>query len=279
MVIVDKKHILKETLKEIKNNDFKVSKDLDAFELALKMMEYVGDSDPELRDILIYEILSKWIVSGVFTVEQLKELLNISLDEKHLFYKIGEEETDSVFTRSFSVLIVAVIIYFHRRENFLSESEWKNVKEKTIEYMICEKDIRGYVKDKGWAHSAAHTADALDELAQCKGIEHKDLLDILEAIKTKVCINNYCYVSEEDERMAVVIISVINRNLLNNEEIINWIKSFDDINKTNHYPEDHNLLINIKNFLRSIYFRLIYENNSEVISEAIKETLYKIKTF
>ncbi|WP_291565214.1 MULTISPECIES: DUF2785 domain-containing protein [unclassified Clostridium] len=276
---MDKKHILKETLKEIKNNDFKVSKDLDAFELALKMMEYVGDSDPELRDILIYEILSKWIVSGVFTVEQLKELLNISLDEKHLFYKIGEEETDSVFTRSFSVLIVAVIIYFHRRENFLSESEWKNVKEKTIEYMICEKDIRGYVKDKGWAHSAAHTADALDELAQCKGIEHKDLLDILEAIKTKVCINNYCYVSEEDERMAVVIISVINRNLLNNEEIINWIKSFDDINKTNHYPEDHNLLINIKNFLRSIYFRLIYENNSEVISEAIKETLYKIKTF
>lgn len=145
--------------------------------------------------------------------------------------------------------------------------------------MICEKDVRGYVKDKGWAHSTAHTADVLDELAQCESIEYKDLLDVLEAIKTKVCINNYCYVNQEDERMAVAIISIINRNLLHNKEITNWIKSFEDIKKANHYPEDHNLLINIKNFLRSIYFRLIYENNSEVISEAIKETLYKIKTF
>lgn len=97
--MVNDKYMLKETLKEIKNNDFKVPNDLDAFELALKMMEYVGDSDPELRDMLIYEILSKWIEDGAFTFKQLKELLNISLDENHLFYKIGEEETDSVFTR------------------------------------------------------------------------------------------------------------------------------------------------------------------------------------
>lgn len=277
--MVKNKYMLKETLKEIKNNDFKVPNDLNTFELALKMIEYVGDSDPELRDMLIYEILSKWIEDGAFTSKQLKELLNISLDENHLFYKIGEEETDSVFTRSFSVLIVAAIIYFHRKENFLSGSELKNVKEKTVEYMICEKDVRGYVKDSGWAHSAAHTADALDQLAQCEGIEKKDLLDILEAIKTKVCISSYCYVNQEDERMAVAIISAISRSLLNNEEITNWIKSFEDIKKTNPCPEYHNLLINIKNFLRSIYFRLIYENNHEAISEAIKEKLYKFKTF
>ncbi|MBD8048284.1 MAG: DUF2785 domain-containing protein [Clostridium argentinense] len=49
-----------------------------------------------------------------------------------MLFIIGEEKTDSVFTRSFSALIVTVIIYFHRRESFLSESELKMLKKRLL---------------------------------------------------------------------------------------------------------------------------------------------------
>ncbi len=111
------KYELKERLREIKNNDFRSPDDISIFDFTLNMIEYIGDPDPDLRDNLIYEVLDRWIMDGMFGTDQLSKLLNIIFDSSHLFYKIGEEGTDSVFTRSFSVLIVADIIYYYRIHN------------------------------------------------------------------------------------------------------------------------------------------------------------------
>lgn len=271
--------LLKEKLIEIKKNDFKVPDDLNVLDFALNMMEYVGDTDSEMRDELIYETFCEWADENVFTVEQFKQILNVSLDDNHLFFKIGEQGTDSVFTRTFSALIIVVVIYVHRMENFVSKEDLKIVENKIIKYMANEKDVRGYVENKGWAHSAAHTADVLDQLTQCSSIEKNDLEEILKVLKTKVCINNYVYINQEDERMAIPVISIIKRNVIDNSEIIDWIKSFQNVNKIGHYPEDHNLVVNIKSFLRSIYFRLLKEDVSRDINKAIEETLCKIIGF
>jgi uncharacterized protein DUF2785 len=271
--------LLKEKLKEIKKDNFRVPNDLNVFDFALNMMEHIGDTDPEMRDSLIYAVFFTWIDNNVFTVEQLKQLLNISLDDNHLFFKIGEQGTDSVFTRSFSVLIVALIVYVHRRNDFLSREDLKIITYKSIKYMTNEKDVRGYIENKGWAHSAAHTADVLNELAQCSSIEKNNLVEILQVLKTKVCINNYVYINQEDERMAIPVINIIKKNIIDNSEIINWIKSFRNVNKINHYPEDDNLVVNIKSFLRSIYFGLLKENVSKDINKTIEETLYNVIGF
>lgn len=273
------KSLLKEKLKEIEKDNFRVPGNADAFGLAMSMTEYIGDLDAELRDELVYSTFSKWIIGGVFTADQLKTLLALCLDKSHMFYRIGGQGEDSVFTRSFSALITGSIIYYHRQHNFLTSDELKTAKDKLVRYMLEEKDVRGYVEGKGWAHSAAHTADVLDELALCEPLESVELLEILQAVKSKVCISCYAYVNEEDERMATPVVNIIKRNVLDKAAIINWVNSFQDIRKTRVYPEYHNLIMNTKNFLRSVYFRLLYEKDHEVICEALKETLFRIKSF
>jgi hypothetical protein len=275
----DNNILLKEKLSQIKGNNYLVPSDISAFDFARIMMENIGSPDPELRDLLIHRVISNWIMNNVFTNEQLIELLNINMDDNHLFYKIGEQEDDSVFMRSFCVLNVGTIIYTHRNNKFLSETTIKSIKEILIQYYLKEKDLRGHVDDKGWADSASHGADALDEVALCASINHDDLLDILNAIKSKVCINHYTYIDFEDERITTAVVSVINRNILEHSEIKDWIKDFKNIAKTGEYHVDFRIIMNIRNFLRSLYFRLLDENNLSELIESIKETLNCIKQY
>lgn len=268
---------LKERLKEIKIMDFKVPQDMNAFELALPMMEYLGDAEAELRDDLIYSIFSNWITNKVFSKEQLRQMLEVILDDRHLFYKIGEKDTNSVFTRAFSVLVIASLVYMHRQDCFLNKLELMKVKSKVIQYMTEEKDVRGYITDGGWAHTAAHSADALDELALCEELGNVELMELLQAIKDKVCIDDHAFVCYEDERLAYATNSLIGRGLLTEEEISDWIKSFAKLEKSKIYPNFYYLIANIRNYLNSLYYRLPEDNLN--VKRVIGETILSIRIF
>ncbi|WIV12707.1 DUF2785 domain-containing protein [Proteiniborus sp. MB09-C3] len=272
-------NVLKRMLKQIKEENYSVPTNVNVNDIVLEMMNNIGNTDPELRDKLIYSIMFYWIKDNKITIDKLKELLAISIDDNHLFFRIGETDTDSVFTRSFSILLVPLILMKHGQNNFLSERDIHEVYAKVVDYFIKEQDLRGYVKDKGWAHSIAHAADALDDLAICSEIGREDLLYMLEIIKKKVFINNYVYINEEDERLVTAIVSILNRNLISNKDFCEWIKSFSNIEKTGIYPEDDNLLANVKNMLRSLYFRIIDLDNTKILAEEIKNTLAKISNF
>lgn len=269
-------NILKEKLIKIKNNNYLLENNEDYYPIGLEMMDNIGSLDPIIRDKLIYTTLFYWISESRFTFKQLENLLDIILDNSHLFYKLGDEDQDAVFKRTFSVLIVALVINEHRKEDFLSEKVLYEVKDKVVEYMLKERDVRGYDAVKGWAHSAAHTADALDELVQCSCFNKNDLIDILNSIKAKVCIGYYVYVDEESERMVTVVENAFNRKILSNSEIIEWLQGFTLENPKDYRIDNFHLKINVKEFLRSLYFRLLEEEDSEFIIEEIKKIFKKL---
>lgn len=269
---------LKELLRTIKNNDCKVPEGVIPFDLALEMMNCLGDTDDELRDILAFSVLQNWIVEDILTTEEIHKLLNLSLDEKHLLYGLGSKD-DTVFIRAFSVLIVAVALYKHRSKSYLSKEEISNILDKVIEFYDKDNDVRGYIEGKGWAHGAAHGADALDELARCEEIGYDDLKRILEAIHKKININYYGYIHEEDERIVTAVSAILERKLICESEMIDWIKSFKSIAKVGEYPNDIIISVNVKNFLRSFYFRLIGNSAHDNIINAIREVLEKIDKY
>lgn len=258
----NKEKNLKEKLIKIKKNNY-ITKEENYFELGLEMLENIGSKDYALRDSLIYNILANWVLNRKFTDDQLEELLKISLNENQMFYKINADDEYGVLKRSFSVLIVALIINVNNKHNFLSRETLYYTKEKIIRYMSREKDIRGYINKYGWAHSVAHTSDALDELAQYTYFGKDDLIEILESIRLKSCVGYYVYVDEEDERMVTAVESVLNRNIVNFSEVTTWLESFSNTNKSDNYINNFHANINIKNFLRSLYFRLL--NNEDFI--------------
>lgn len=259
--------ILKVKLNKVKNDNFILEEHEKYVELTKIMMKNIGSLDSELRDNLIYDILSNWILEERLNEEDMKKILITALDDSHIFYKIKDKDVDAVYTRSFSMLIIALIIYVHRKDNFLDENEIFDLKDKILAYMENEEDLRGYVLEKGWAHSMAHGADVLDELANCICLEEKDLMDILHCIRGKMTIYSYVYIEEENERMVNAVESVLKRRLIKEADILTWLGGF-QIQGNSNIEKLHSK-VNCKGFLRSLYFRLLDQREYQYITKEI----------
>lgn len=197
------------------------------------------------------EFLFNAIVEKKLEKQEIKTLLKKCLSDDFLFYKIEEHVGDGVFKRSFTALIIRWIVYYHNEidNTLLSEEEISEVFEKSTEYFKLEEDKRGYVPEKGWAHSFGHIGDLLRTLALSKEMEEKNLLDILYLVKEKVAIHDYVFINEEAERLTTAILYAIERNILKKEEIKDWILGFKNLILPENYPEVHYFKENIKNFL------------------------------
>lgn len=267
---------LKQQLQAIAANEYCVPDKVDYWQVTRDMLAHLGSLDPELRDDLIYTTFVKWAGAGRYTNDQYRSLLNTALDGQHLFFHLGEQDPEAVFTRSFSALWGVLPIYNHRQRSFLTPDEVQATLDKVLDYFARENDLRGFVEEKGWAHAVAHTADLLDELAQCEEIHCDELLRILEAIQTKAAITETFYTAEEDERLAYATLSLLSRNLLSEREVEPWIKNFAPIERAGNWRQRQ---LNTKHFLRSLYFQAKYRHIAEWICAPIDETLYAITRF
>ena len=286
---------LKDQLYEIADNDFALPEQAKALPRALEMLPHLGSPDAELRDDLIYSTLAAWILAGRFEDDDLKSLLRQLLTEEHLFYKLGESDTDSVFMRSFSMLLVPLILSQHRERPFLMPYELRDVNVKLLDYLEQEQDLRGFVLDadeagepKGWAYAVAHSADALDELAQCKELGSEELLEILTAIRQKTAESKIVFVHLEDERLVTPVIAALGRKVLTPTDVQSWLDGFVPLaRQTEPFPDCYRQAQNVKNFLRSLYFRArkpetaeqIGDNSANALAELVHKTLQQIALF
>jgi hypothetical protein len=271
---------LKQRLQEIVADDYKAPSRPEIYPLVLAMGTYIGSVDPELRDDLIYMTLAIWIERDIFEAQDLNEILKVVLNSQHLFLGLGEQDTDTVFTRTFSMMIVAAILIAHRRRPFLPDSELQVVKSKVLRYLDGEKDLRGYVPVKGWAHAIAHAADTLDELAQCDTFGLEDLLELLEALRKAISCTDSVYICEEDERLVTAVLNGWQREEISEEIILAWLQRFDPAAEA-ELPMTQSLrrFVNNKNFLRSLYFRTKRMPLSEVMHTAVRHALARYSRF
>ncbi len=121
------------------------------------------------------------------------------------------------------------------------------------------------MEPQGWAHTVAHTADAIDELAKCRELNAADLLDLLGAISTLLNEPRQVYAFEEDERLSVASVTILQRQLLEPADWEIWMESLLSLIEEAHpILQAHHLRVNIKHFLRSFYFRLRRPENAEM---------------
>ena len=249
---------LKSILTELKNEE-RLWKDLDQSSVLKSMVEHIGSTDSELRDQLIYTTFYRLIVeNNQIETERLTELLDTCINEL-LFKGIGEKETDTVFTRSFTTLLISLILYRDNEANFLSEAMIDDIKEKLIKYIELEEDLRGYVAGKGWAHSVAHLADTVDELVMNPKLDKEDYPEILGGLWSKVFISNSVYTHDEDERLLLAILKMLERGLsvVEIEKLLQHLPDELQFHKEQLEEEKYWLLLfNIKTFLKSFYIKI-----------------------
>ena len=270
---------LKEILFKVKDNGYNVPKEIELEGLIDDMLIFMGNTNPELRDDLICSTFYEWADNGILTTSLMNKILNICISDQYLFLGIGEKNTDTVFTRAFSSLYIGLALGKHDETPYLTNEEILSVKQTLLNYVKQERDFRGFVKGKGWAHAIAHVSDALNELVFCDGLSREDFLEILESIKLIVLNDTLVYKAGEDDRISVVFESICERDVLSKNDIRNWLQEFDyqfDRN-AGEYPQVFYSHVNRRHFLRCIYFMLLSLGDFDELAEYIVDMLKRIE--
>lgn len=272
---------LKNNLKVLIENKWDASMVDDIFGLALDSLSNIGNKDAELRDELILSFLFNIIMEKKISKIEIKTLLEKCLREDYLFYEIGEVEGDSVYRRSFTILIIRTILLYHNKfgEDLLDQREIEEVYSSVVRYLRMEKDVRGYTKGGGWAHSLSHGALAMRALSINKHLGERELTEFLWIIKEKVGIGYHVHGTEECEKLAIVVTNIIKRDVLEDEKLIEWIRAFGQMEQPEVVHEMVKFRQNIQTFLRALFFRIRFKDMSSELQEEIEITCHKLNDF
>lgn len=244
------------------------------------LLQYIGDPDPELRDNLIYPVFYYWILDEKhLTEEQLRSLLRELTDEQHLFYQIGSDGDQSVFTRTFSALPIALIMKRHNKKPFLERADIQHVKNVMLRYFQEEKDLRGYLPEGGWAHSTAHGADVFVELVQCTEGDAAVQREVLMAIEGVLHNEKHIFNDEEDERLASIVDTMIEKALLPEQELADWVNRLAACAELPRSRTQVIARVNSKNFLRSLYVRRVRDSRENQLAATILAAEMKLNKF
>ncbi|WP_373457769.1 DUF2785 domain-containing protein [Paenibacillus wynnii] len=267
-------------LQRIEANNYHLNEGEIMWDYVNLMLQYIGDPQSELRDELIYPTFYKWIIEQQqFSEVELRSILSVLLDEQHLFYHIGSEGDSTVFTRTFTVLVVTLILQRHILQPFLVQTEFSHVKNSLLRYYQEEKDLRGYLTEGGWAHGAAHGADALEELVKCKESDPAVQLEVLAVVKGMLYNGWYMFSDEEDERIASIVDTILFLQLLPHPIMVEWIGQLGDCCSWPRSRRQYITRVNTKNCMRSLYFRCVHNNEASVYIDPILKLERKLNKF
>jgi len=216
--------------KAIKDQNFAVPPHESIGALTLEIADLAASTDPSLRDSYGYETLAAWIYrNNLLTGEQLETLRRKLLPA--MISHIGESNNDTVFGRSFSALYMSILAAQDLRKPFLSATAFKETLDTALQCYAEEKDLRGYIPVKGWAHATAHVADLLKFLARSPKLSGEDQKKIIAAIAQRCRTVPSVFVWGEDARMAAALLSVVDRKDFDASPFETWFQALITENK------------------------------------------------
>jgi len=174
-----------------------------------------------------------------------------------LFWGIGEAEGDRVFRRTFSALILDCLLKRTIEAGGLQPDAVAAIADAMGDYAARERDFRGFVPGKGWAHAPAHAADVLASLAAAPTTDEAGRERLLAATRRLLLAPDAVFAHQEDKRLARALLAAHRRGGATRAGLAAWIQgcladcpgSFSDMAA---YARRTNLL----GLLRSLYFYL-----------------------
>lgn len=260
--------------------DFEVPSDRPLDDLTAELTRMLGSTDPMVRDGTAYPALATWTERGVF--DDLLSGLGDGM-ATGLGIGLGDSGTDSVFRRSFSVLILAECISRDNVAALLPGAKILDWGDRVATWYLRERDLRGFVPGKGWAHAIAHGADALAALAASPHFYTPELTVLLDVLADRLTLSSdSVFTAGEPDRMAVATMTILRRNIVPLRVIEPWIARVAGTARQAS-PEDRDPFLatgNAQAFLRSLYLQLSLAPNPPavrsdlllVLVDALRET-------
>lgn len=225
-------------------------------DLTAELTRMLGDPDPQLRDGTAYPALATWIGRGVY--DDLLPGLGDGM-AAGLRVGLGEQDTDTVFRRSFSALVLGECLARDNEQALVPPGKVLEWGDCLATWLLREKDVRGYVPGKGWAHAVAHGADSLGRLVASPHLGTPELTVVLDVIADRVVMPvDRLFVNGEPDRLAAATMAVLARDAVPLQVLEPWIARLAAAAAARTYDDRDPHLVggNAEAFLRGLHLQL-----------------------
>lgn len=242
---------------QVQATGFELPTDRPLDDLTAELTTMLGSTEAEVRDGTAFPTLATWIERGVY--DDLLAGLGDGM-VAGLSVGLGETGTDTVFRRSFSALILAACLERDTVQHLLPGGKILEWGDRAVTWFLAEKDTRGFVTVKGWAHAIAHGADllgALGESPHLAGAEHAMLLDILA--ERLLQQTDEPLAAGEPDRIAAAVMQILRRNTLGTDALEPWVHRLGAAGNPFGGPVDHDPFAPTaapQAFLRALFVQL-----------------------
>ncbi len=229
-------------------------------DLTAELVTMLGSVDPVERERVAYAVLATWLSEGVY------DDLLVSFGDgvaKGLTVRLGEVVGDAVFRRTSSALVLGACVARDNGALLLPVDAVVSWADRGLTWFVREKDLRGFVHDKGWAHAVAHGANLIGALARSRHFHHTELAVLLDVIADRlVAPTDYRLTHGEDDRLAKATMAILRRDVVSPPTLEAWVGRLDAVNRrapTEVGPADEWPPANVHNtrsFLRALYLQL-----------------------
>lgn len=243
--------------KQVHDDDFAVPSGLPLSDLTADLTALLGDTDPHQRDGLALPVLATWIERGVY--DDLLRGLGDGM-AAGLRRGLGERGTDSVFRRSFSALILAECIARDNERPLVPGGKVLEWGDRLAGWLLAERDLRGFVPQKGWAHAIAHGADAIGILARSPHVGGAELIVLLEVLGERVVTPvDAPFGAGEHDRLAAATVAVLKRERIGIDTLEMWLVQVVDgarKRRRDFTTDPYRFTGNLDAYLRALYLQL-----------------------
>jgi hypothetical protein len=248
--------MVKSFWEQVKANGLKVPDDKPLAELTTELTLMLGDPDPGRRDGIAYPTLATWVSEGVYD-----ELLGGLGDgmAAGLVVGLGEDGTDTVFRRSFSALVLTECIVRDNAMHLVPLDTLMGWGDRLASWLVRERDLRGFVEGKGWAHAVAHGADAIGALAGAEAMGRLELTVLLDVLADRLLApTGYHLVHGESDRLALATMKLLRRDLVGLDVLEPWVARLVNGSSPSGADDTDPFLVtgNVASYLRALHLQL-----------------------
>ncbi|WP_306457647.1 DUF2785 domain-containing protein [Nocardioides lianchengensis] len=226
-------------------------------DLTAELTRMLGDPDPELRDGTAYPTLATWVERGVY--DDLLTGLGDGM-ATGLSVGLGTVDDDGIFRRSFSALVLGECIARDNQRPLVPGGKILEWGDRLATWLLRERDLRGYVPGKGWAHAVAHGADALGTLAGSPHVQQPELTVILDVVADRLVERvERLFSNGETDRLAHTVLQVLRRDVVPLQVLEPWVARLAAVAGVRSSYDDrdpHLVGGNAEAFLRALYLQL-----------------------
>jgi hypothetical protein len=206
----------------LKATGFQVPADTPVLPLALEAAQMLGATDGEVRDSIAYEAVVAWVYKDHrLQPSELAQLRGVLAG--NAVRGLGDGPGDGIFLRSFSLLALSVLAATDLKTPFLDQRGFDELFDLAERSLSRERDLRGYVEGKGWAHGTAHGADLLKFLARSEKLRRDQQARLIDAVAGRLRSARQVFVWGEDARLAWALAQLAKRPDFDQAPLDAWL--------------------------------------------------------